>query len=67
MCQIIARLRIETSTGLASRVSTLAAARKVYGVAARTKAGALREMEALYERTYGWRYGERLEHGTVGR
>lgn len=58
LAQAIARLRIETKTGLQFRASTLVYVQKVYGVKSRTKKGALAELEALYESTYGRRYGE---------
>lgn len=65
MAQCIARLRLETK-GMTSRVSTLTVVRKIYGVTARTKAGALREMEDLYLRTYGWAYGTTPQQDAQG-
>ncbi len=41
------RLQIEVRTGLKSRVSTLAAAKQLYGVVSNTKKGALAEIEAF--------------------
>lgn len=57
LCQVISRLRIETSTGLGFKQSTLAAVQKYYGIKARTKKAALAELENLYEERYGRRYG----------
>lgn len=58
MANAIARLRLETRTGMsASRGSTLQFVRQHYGIEARTKAKALRLMEALYLETYGREYG----------
>lgn len=59
MCQVISRLKIETSTGMKFRQSTLKHAQEYYGVKARTKVKALEEMLDLYEATYGRRYGQR--------
>lgn len=58
MAQCIARLRIETKTGLKFRQSTLKAVKSYYGCPYQTKAKALAWLEDLYERTYGWKYGE---------
>lgn len=58
MANAIARLRLETKTGMkASRGSTLQFVQAHYGIEARTKAKALRLMEALYLETYGREYG----------
>ena len=62
MANAIARLRLETKTGMsASRGSTLQFVRHHYGIEARTKAKALRLMEALYLKTYGREYGKKEE------
>lgn len=54
----IAALRIEVHTGMVhSRGSVLASVRRNYGVKARTKKEALKEMEDMYEKTYGRKYG----------
>lgn len=53
MAQCISRLRLETATSLKFRQSTLAAVQRAYGITSRTKKGALKELEALYEQTYG--------------
>lgn len=58
MAQCIARLRIETKTGLKFRQPTLKAVKSYYGCPYQTKAKALTWLEDLYERTYGWKYGE---------
>lgn len=59
MCQVIAALRIETTTGMShSRGSVLQVARDRYGIKARTKKEGLAKMKELYEQTYGHRYGE---------
>jgi len=57
ICQCIARLRLETSTGLKFKTSTLRAVQTYYGVTARTKKGALAELETLYKEVYGKPYG----------
>lgn len=54
----IARLRIETKTGMSSRMSTLGSAQRLYGVTSRTKKGALKELEQLYKEATGKEYGE---------
>ena len=57
MAAIISALRFEVKTGMQmSRLSALAAARS-YGITARTKKAALAQLEALYEETYGRRFG----------
>jgi len=62
MAQAIARLRLETRTGMkSSRGSTLQMVRQHYGVVAGTKAKALAIMEAKYEATYGRKYGAKTE------
>lgn len=59
LMQCIGALRIETRTGMRhSRGSVLTVAQQVYGVTKRTKKGALAELEDLYERLTGHRYGE---------
>ena len=59
MCQVIACLSIEVNTGLKhSRGSVLNLARERYGVFSNRKKGALAEMLALYEETYGRPYGQ---------
>ena len=56
--QCIAALRIETSTGMKySRGSVLKYVQETYGVQSKRKAGALAEMEDLYEELTGRRYG----------
>ena len=58
MANAIARLRLETKTGMsASRGSTLQFVKVKYGIQAGTKKKALRLMEALYLETYGREYG----------
>ena len=62
MANAIARLRLETKTGMsASRGSTLQFVKVKYGIQAGTKAKALRLMEALYLETYGREYGKKEE------
>lgn len=56
MCQCIGRLRIEVSTGMKFRQSTLAAVQHAYGIKGRTKRAALKELQALYAETYGREY-----------
>jgi hypothetical protein len=58
LCQVIAALRIETKTGLKhSQGSILKLAQQRYGATARTKRGALAQLETLYFETYGTHYG----------
>lgn len=57
MASAIGRLKIEVVTGLGSRVNTLQAVQRLYGVKAKTRKGALKEMLALYESTYQRAYG----------
>lgn len=60
MAQAIARLRLETKTGMSSsRGSTLQFVRREYGVIAGTKKKALAIMEAKYEAKYGFAYGSK--------
>jgi hypothetical protein len=62
MANAIARLRLETRTGMsASRGSTLQFVKQRYGIQAGTKKKALRLMEALYLETYGREYGKKGE------
>ncbi|MCH9846147.1 MAG: hypothetical protein K0U53_01390, partial [Betaproteobacteria bacterium] len=61
MCQVIAALKLEASTGMKhSRGSILKLAQQQYGCVKRTKKGALAEMLALYEETYGKEYGAKV-------
>lgn len=53
LLSIRGRLQIEVNTGLKSRVSSLAAAKRLYGVFSNTKKGALAEVEAYMK---GWQY-----------
>jgi hypothetical protein len=54
LCQVIGALSIEVATGLGhSRGSVLEMARQRYGIRARTKRAALRELRELYAVTYG--------------
>ena len=55
LLSIRGRLKIEVETGLKSRVSTLAAAKALYGVFSNTKKGALAEIEAY---RLGWEYAK---------
>lgn len=58
LMQCISALRIETKTGMKhSRGSVLKHSQAVYGVTARTKKGALAQLEELYEETTGRKYG----------
>ena len=58
MARLIAALRIQARTGMTlSRGSVIAYVREHYGVKGRTAAKAGAELEALYERTYGRKYG----------
>lgn len=60
LAQCIAALRIEVNTGLKhSRGSILQMVRIAYGVTARTKAGALEQLEALYLEETGFEFGSR--------
>lgn len=68
--QCIARLRIETKTGMKhSGGSTLELAKGLFPkvVTNRTKAGALRQLEDHYETLYGRRYGEKSDSTTVAK
>ncbi len=59
ICQLIARLRIETKTAMTSRVSTLNVVKQRYPEFTKnTKKAALVFMEDFYEKKYGVRYGE---------
>jgi hypothetical protein len=53
LLSIRGRLQIEVNTGLTSRVSSLKAAKQLYGVFSNTKKGALAEVEAYMK---GWQY-----------
>lgn len=58
-CQMIARLRIEIKTGMVhSGGSTIKLAARVLPITARTKNGALAQLEDLYLQTYGKEYGK---------
>jgi hypothetical protein len=58
LAQCIAALRIETITGMRhSKGSVLRLVQSVYGVQSTTKAGALTELEKLYEQEMGHPYG----------
>jgi hypothetical protein len=62
MCQVIAALKIEVRGGMVhSGGSILKVAQQRYGCTARTKKGALDQMLALYEKTYGYEYGKPLQ------
>ena len=59
LMQCIGSLRIETATGMShSRGSVLAHSQRVFGVTARTKKGALAQLEELYTTTTGRTYGD---------
>lgn len=49
LLQCIGRLRIEVNTGLAFKLSTLAAAKRYYGLEIGTKKRCLAELEKMYE------------------
>lgn len=58
LMQCIGSLRIEVNTGLRhSQGSVLKLVQERYGVTARTKKGALVQLEDLYEEHTGRRYG----------
>ena len=58
MARCIAMLTIEVNTGMKhSRGSILRLVQEQYGCTKRTKKGALEEMRAKYEETYGRVYG----------
>lgn len=60
MSQCISMLRIETSTGLGhSRGSVLKVVQERYGCKKRTKLGALKELEEMFEKRYGRKYGDK--------
>lgn len=68
--QCIARLRIETKTGMRhSSGSTIELAKRLFPkvVTNRTKAGALRQLEDHYETLYGRKYGESSTLATVAK
>jgi len=67
MCQFIARLRIETMTGLGFRQPTLKHARLIYGLKSRTKKAGLEELESLYKERYGREYGRPVSKDARGR
>ena len=55
----ISMLRIEVKTGMkAARYSLIVACEQNWGCPKKTKAGALTWMLDLYEKKYGWAYGE---------
>lgn len=62
MAQCIGRLKMEL-IGIAFRQPTLQLARQRWPLAARTKKAALAELEALFEQTYGYRFGGRMSSG----
>lgn len=66
MCQYIARLKLETSTGLHFRLPTLKYAREAYGLKSRTKKDALEELLTLYKERYGREYGRSDSPDGVG-
>jgi hypothetical protein len=58
LMQCIGALRIEVNTGMRhSRGSVLAHSQRTFGVTARTKKGALEQLEELYIHTTGRKYG----------
>jgi hypothetical protein len=58
LMQCIGALRIEVNTGMRhSKGSVLAHSPRTFGVTARTKKGALEELEELYLHTTGRNYG----------
>lgn len=58
MCQHIAALRIQARTGMVnSRGSVIKSAQQTYGVKGRTASTCGAALEALYEQTYGTKYG----------
>lgn len=60
MAQCIGALRIEINTGMRhSRGSILKLVQRTYQVKSKTKTGALKEMEDLYEEMWGVRYGHK--------
>lgn len=55
LLSIRGRLKIEVETGLRSSVSSLAAAKRLYGIHKNTKKGALAELEFF---RLGWEYAK---------
>lgn len=59
LAQMIARLRLETKTGLTFKVSTMKVAHYRYNLnCPKSKKATLKALEDLYEERYGRRYGE---------